>query len=1159
MSHVIDRLTTIATKGPVVATHVGIFDDASVHQTFERYNREALTYVRPPEIAAFQQQMLDKLLGKSTAIGCIVAPFGYGKTSAAIDTWKLCESKGILGIPPFSCGSIAELSQAMATGAIEQLGAEDAQNIREALDVLIVSSARRLAEQDAKQYEIDFDTALRSIEDKIERGILQVEAMSNHLLIFIEQLTQIVLDAGYSGLLVIVDEFQQFLGNINKTTITNFRTLVWGLRTRGAVPFGLLITMDPDTERNLNERAGDIMHRIKEDSLYLDFSDAYDREFPRLLWARYAETLGFTEESQQIVDYATLDAIGQISERHDLSNGPRTVIDIFQRIANVYTSRQQPYLPIDMIDDFMTGAIRFDGDQSKIASLVTELTSYDYIKRLPKRFETLKLIAAFPRGCPREVAERYGLADVYDELADLLRGEVLTELPEGMALIDLQKVGKPQNKLNIILKKYWLQITEDEIVADKAVRLFAKYALAPLFPVSHNSISGWMPEDSEFQLTPNGSYAQTYEGTFFEEYPKRRVYLQVCRTLEQVSQPDQFVDVQFVFVLQRSSDVPVTPQYERESRTFILSIPINHPFDLPMPRDVRWIEEYLRPVVMSPGVLLSLLDYIESQAPKIEGITASELSRIEAHQQKLQMFLSTAIFGEGLFKGFGVDVIARGEQAIREALFSVFRSIYPDYHTLLTSPQWDALLKAYAKALSTVSALHSRGMEALTDAKSAIATMFGLRNHAGFESQSKQYGELLAVERWSGDSGTIRFLRHPGETLLHNAITLHTSLGEDGLVEIARRDGYLPEEVYRLTEFLMLRGFIQYDEEQEIYVPAHTLSVPELEQLAYEIREEAETLRSVIDTPSLDQALEQVARATDRLKTGDLTEVQVLVLQAQNVVQKERPKAAKLLSSQLLTLRTTIHRQIDTLKKALPDSNTGNPLDTHINGVGRTLTNRRDSYADTLNRFSLNVNSALNQPSLVDDARSLRELIGASAAIYTEYEDLTKKAEDVLSLSDRHSDWVKLVDRLQQIARYNEVLASFTDTTGFRRERNAITQEIMEGLSVDGSQRYHALYAIYAPRVSALLDEVSTAIKAQQLATTKSPVPVRSEPSLQQQTRPEKQMRKRDPIIDLVQGKNVSFAQLVHTLQVTSEELQERLLELEKQGQLKITISKGGK
>ncbi len=1155
MSQVIDRLATIAAKGPVVATHVGIFNDTNTQQTYERYNREAQTYVRPPEIATFQQQMLDKILGKNTAIGCMVAPFGYGKTSAAIDTWKLCETKGILAIPPFSCSSIAELGRAMATGVIEQLDVGDTAKIREAYDALIVSSARRLAEQDVKQYKIDLETALHSIEDKIERGYLQIEAMSNHLLIFIEQLTQIVLDAGYNGLLVIVDEFQQFLGNINKATITNFRTLVWGLRTRGEVPFGILITMDPDTERNLNERAGDIMHRIKEDSLYLDFTDAYDREFPRLLWARYAETLGFTDESQQVVDYATLDAIGQIGERHDLSNGPRTVIDIFQRIANLYTVKRQPYLPIDMIDDFMTGAIRFDGDQSKIASLVTELTSYDYIKRVPKRFQALKLISAFPRGCPREVAERYELGDAYDELADLLRGEVLTELPEGMALIDLQRVGKPQNKLNIILKKYWLQITEDEIIADRAVPLFAKYAIAPLFPAAHNPISGWSPEDPEFQLTANGSYAQTYEGTFFEEYPKRRVHFQVCRTLDQVTPPDNFADVHFVFLLQRASDIPLAAQYERESRTFILSILINHPFELPMPRDVRWIEEYLRPVVMSPGVLLSLLDYIENQAPKIEGITASELARIESHQQKLTMFLSTAIFGENLFKGLGLDVIARGEQAIREVLFGVFHSAYPQYHTLVTSPQWDAHLKSYAKALSSVNALHSRGMETLTDSKSAIASLFGLRNHAGFESQSKQYGELLIVEKWTGDSGTIRFQRHPGETLIHNAITLGNNLEIEMLIQIARKDGYLPEEVYRLAEFLMLRGFIQYDETQEAYVPAHTLSIPELQQLTYEINEEAEMLSSVVDSPAFDRAFEQVSMANASLEAGELIEVQVLLLQAQNMIQQERPKVAKNLTNQLLELRSAIHRQIDTLKKPLPISNAGTALDTHINGVGRALTGRRESYAEALNRFSSVVTEALNQPTLSEDVRSIREMISLSSNIHSEYEALTKEVNDILSLSDLHSDWVKLVEQLQQIAKYNEVLTSFTDITGFEREQKAITQELMEGLSVDGARRYHALFAENAPRVSTLLDEVSTAIKAQHLATAKPAKP----DEVKQTIRPEKRICKSESVIGLLQRKPISFAQLVNAVELAPDDLQELLLDLEKQGEIKIAITKGGK
>ncbi|MDL1922993.1 hypothetical protein FBQ95_10325 [Chloroflexi bacterium CFX3] len=1156
MSQVVDRLAPIAAKGPVVATHIGAFTETNTPQTYERYNREALTYVCPPEIADFQQQMLDKILRQGTAIGCIVAPFGYGKTSAAIATWKLCEAKGVLALPPFSCGSIGELGQAMASGVIERLGPDHAVKIQKAHDTLIVSSAQRLAQQDSEQYQINFETALRSIEDKIERGILQVEAMSNHLLIFIEQLTQIVVDAGYKGFLVIVDEFQQFLGNINKTTITNFRTLVWGLRTRGSVPFGFLITLDPDTERNLNERAGDIMHRIKEDGLYLDFTDAYDREFPRLLWTRYAEILGFTDYSQQIVDYATLDAIGQIGERHDLSNGPRTVIDVFQHIANTYATKQQPYSPMDLINDFMTGAIRFDGDQSKIASLVTELTSYDYIKRAPKRFETLKLIAAFPRGCPREVSERYNLADSYDELADLLRGEILTELPEGIALIDLQKVGKPQNKLNIILKKYWLHITEDEIVADKAVRLFAKYALEPLFPPSHNLISGWSSEDADFQLTPNGSYSRTYEGTFFEEYPKRRVYLQVCHSLDQAYPSDQFADVSFTFVLQRLNADPIAPAYDPTSRTFTLSLPINRPFDLPIPRDVRWIEEYLRPVVISPGVLLSLLDYIESHAPTIEGITTSEMARIEAHQQKLQTFLLTAVFGENLFQGLGLNVLARGEQSIREVLFSVLRSAYPTYRTLITSPQWETVLKAYAKALGLVGALHSRGIEPLSDAKSFIAAIFGFRNHAGFESQSKQYEDLLSIEKWTGDSGSVRFQRHPGETILHNAIILD-SLDRGRLTQIGRRDGYLPEEVSWLAEFLVLRGFIQFDEETQTYIPTHTLSSPELEQLAFEIREESELLRLVVDTPSLRQVLEQVARAVTNLKTGELTDVQLLLLQAQNTVQQERPRIAKQLSSQLLSLRSTIHQHIDALKRSLPISNTGSPLDTHINGVGRILANRREVYAESLNRFSISINYALNQPSLADDARSLYKLIDASNAIFGEYNALAQTVEDILGLSSRHLDWIKLVQRLQQVAKYNEVLDTLADTTGFEREHITITQELMEALSVDGLQRYQTLFEAYWSRVLALLDEVSTAIKAQQIAQAKT----EPKPSTvsQQSARSKKHPKNLDPILKLIEVADVSFAQVVDALNLTAEELQKRLIELEMQGQITVLITKGNK
>ena len=857
------NIAILSSKAPVVATHTGSFNISSIKLTLERYQTEGLTYVRPSEIAQYQQRFLDMIILKKTAIGCIVSPFGYGKTSAAINTWKVCEERNILAVPPFSCGSISEMGHAIATGIAHQLGIDSpqAEEVIQSYEAYLTSSASRLAEQDAKQFQIDFDTALRSIEDKIERGYLNIEATGNHLLAFLEQLTHIVEDAGYSGLLVIVDEFQQFLGNINKSVITNFRTLVWGLRTRGHVPFGLLITMDPDTERNLSERAGDILHRIKEDGLYLDFSDSYDRDFARLLWSQYAETFHFSDESAQIIDNATLDSLGQICERHDLSNGPRTVIDVFQRIANVFGERNRAYSPIDLIDDFLAGSIRFDGDRSKIASLVTELTGYEYIKASPDRLSTLKLISAFPRGCPRSVAEKYNLAEAYDQLTDSLRGEVLTELSEGMALIDLQRIGKPQNKLNILLKKYWMQITEDEIISDHAVTLFSRYAVEPFFPPFRNILSGWSSIFSTFQLTSSGSYQQIYKGTFFDEYPQRRICIQVCRYPDQIALPEEPVDIHIIFILRRLIEPPIKSSLDIETRTFKLGLVLDEPFTMPLPRDIRWIEDFLRPVVLTPGVLLSLLEYIHTQTSKIEGITENEIQRIAAYQQKLNSYLLTMVYCEDLFTGIDVTVESRGEQALRSVLYQVLHHIFPEYQTLITTPQWESLLRIYLGAIESVSLLHSRGLEPLAENKANLATKFGLRNHAGFESFVRQFGPLLTLESWSGDEGSVRFNRHPGEDWLLNSIVLQGEVSENNIIEKALEKGYLPEETRYLLQLLQKRGYIQHNPVIDLFTPAQVISHEELLSEAEELRVEIYKVQAITDIPTLHDAENQLIQA----------------------------------------------------------------------------------------------------------------------------------------------------------------------------------------------------------------------------------------------------------------------------------------------------------
>lgn len=1080
-------LTVIANKPPIVATHVGGFD-GNYTDTLRRYDQEVVTYIRAAEIQHYQHKLLDTILTPKTTLGCLVAPFGYGKTSTAIGLWQAAQEAGLLAIPPFSCNSVAEMGQAIASGVqlvLSQTQPRAAASVKAAYQAYLISSAKRLAEQDADEYDIPQDAALRSIQDKLERGLLNLEASGTHLLRFLEQLVEIVTHANFTGLLIIVDEFQQFLGNINKAVVTNFRTLVWGLKTRQKLPLGFLLTMDPDTERNLSERAGDILHRIKEDGLYLNFVNIYDREFPRLLWDRYASAFGFQADSRHIVDRATLEAIGQICERPDLSNGPRTVINAFQQIATTHAIRPQPYSPLDMIDDFLTGAIKFDGDRNKIASLVTELTGYDYIKRLPKRINTLKLIAAFPRGCAREVAEQYALADTFDQLTDELRGEILTELPEGIALIDLQRVGKPQNKLNIILKKYWLQITEAEIISDQVSTLFGRYVIEPLFPALVNALAGWRREADDFILTLEGGYWQIYEGTFSREYPLRRVCVQICHDPAQAIDPFGLtteLDLNLIFVLHASGEQPKESQHYADSHTLVLHLPVHQPFSLPLARDIRWIEDYLRPVVMSPAVLLSLLDYIGRQLPTIEGLTAAEEQRITDTQVKLQTFLLTMLIDETLFCSLETSIIARGAPALAEALFALCRSYYPTYQTLITLAQWESLLKSYQQALEaeTISLLQRRGIDPLVDTKANIAGLFGQGNHAGFQSYAKQLDLLLTISNWTGNQGAVNFQQHPGETHLFNNVTRHEEMSQAELLQVGRYAGYTFQESEYLLSFLQLRGYLEFLPEQAIYRPISAFSYAELDELSQVVQRELALHTAVL---SSDANLKRIEADVTHLQlqllqNEQLDDLQVRLLHQQRRLRAARDRLAQQLRAQLTDIHDQLHQTIEQLKQPLPLLPGEVVLATHLNGVQRTITADHPLAIKRLETSAAKLAEFLQQPFNLAEVL-LDRLETFTAAAQTLRYEATEQQQQGQRLVDRaqlYRQWVNLLEEMQRIEKYLVVAAQIIDTASLQHALEELVSQIRQDFATVGVKRLLEMYQKYDPRLQKLTAELNTAV-----------------------------------------------------------------------------------
>lgn len=1092
MVSAIEGLNVLVNKEPVVATHVGVFDEESAHETYARYRSESETFVVAPDIHRYQNQFVNTVLENQTTLACLVAPFGYGKTSTAISIWNACEQAGILAVPPFSCNSVAEMGQSIATALmyrLEQSGNVIAANeVRNAFDEYLVSSAQRLAEQDATQYGIDITIALKSIEDKIRSGYLQLEASATNLLRFLEQLVEIGLTAGFKGLVVIVDEFQQFLGNINKGVITNFRTLIWGLQTRASLPLGFLITMDPDTERNLTDRGADILHRIRNHGLYLTFSNVYDREFPRELWSRYAETLDFTRDSSSIVENATLEAIGQICERSDLSNGPRTAINIFQRVAALYATRLRSYSPIDLIDDFLTGDIRFDGDHGKIASLVNEICSYDYIKRMPQRVQTIKLISAFPRGCAAEVASRYGLGETFVHLVDELRGEILVELPEGMALVDLQKVGKPQNKLNIILKKYWLQITETEIISDKALQYFAEYGVKPLFPPMTSYQNGWQAESDRFLLTHSGGYFRTYTGTFFEEYPQRHIAVQIVFSLDQLVEAENYVDAQFVFLIQKDSDArhPALPGAS-DIPTFIIPIPIHLEFSRQLPRDIRDVERFLSPVVLTPGVLVSLLNYIHDQVPKVDGISEQERQRIQDKETKLQEFLLAMCINDEVFASHQIAIYSRGVQAFRDALFNILRTRYPRYQTLMTNVGWKRLLDQYKQTLGVIDAAERRGMQPLSKKKSDLALMFDQRQYAGFESYVKQFNGLVEVTDWRGDVGSLVFHRHPHESELIEAASTSSGIASAELYTFSRSQGYLPDETEYLVEFLLLRGYLEYEESSGKFILASTFSRDELISLAQSLMDEIDFI-SMFGSKYANNTLRERAHTTRtqlEAEMVDLPDLQVRLLQAQREVLVVRLDVITDLRNILQSRIELLYRYKVRFAEILPQSTTGLLLDTHINEAQKLLQEQMSKTSTRIDKRVSQLRAMIAESLDYDpsDAAVFRER--ATVVFQQISTDDENALKNLLDQCDLHGQWVQLIGRLKRLGDMLEVAAQVTVVKQLDQDWRHLQRDMQQELASRGLKHYRTIYDHFARPVSELQSELEMLVR---LAQTNSEV-----------------------------------------------------------------------
>src|SRR5206468_3868405 len=97
-------------------------------------------------------------------------------------------------------------------------------------------------------------------------------------------------------------------------------------------------------------------------------------------------------------------SLGQFVERPDLANGPRTVVDVFCRAMSHFQDTRNPYDVGDLVADLHGGVFRYFGEGAPVQRTLTELLKDDWLGANQDRATLVRTLAAFPRGCPPEIA-----------------------------------------------------------------------------------------------------------------------------------------------------------------------------------------------------------------------------------------------------------------------------------------------------------------------------------------------------------------------------------------------------------------------------------------------------------------------------------------------------------------------------------------------------------------------------------------------------------------------------------------------------------------------------------------------------------------------------------------------------------------------------------
>jgi hypothetical protein len=816
----------------------------------QRYEPNAERYFPGEAIQRVRDNLVRRLSEGKRALGYLMGDYGHGKTAAAIYLWLECERQGVCAVPPFQFTSFDDIVEAVIgwlTEALKDKGDALVPEAQALYDRYRSRSVEQRAEEMARQYSIALEVARKIVAGEIAERMSIGRAA--HLADFLTAAARLAVEAGYKSLCIFADEMQIFVdsGEV-RDNIEDLRQLILALRAEEA-PLGVMLAIHERVGMVVQQNAGDAMQRMQDDGAGLNLGQHREATFP----ARLLEHLcRLAQESvSDIADEATLEALGQISLRSDLSNGPRTVAAAMRCIARYRSETGKTYRVWDLVRDYEQRNIVFDGVDKSLSGALAQLLSDDIVRADSRYGDVIKFLCVFPDGAPERFLKRYALVDALEELSQrrgLLGTVIYAPRSEHWALKALQSNPGSEDRITEIVRlfrdQWWYRQTAPSRVS-VARQAFAKLLLPELFPKrgqgdAGRKFSGHLALSDPFDRDPGevlltGSFEATAS-----RLPERRVAIAIGTDENRLvayrpSASDTHLG--FVFRLDTLGETtqPQVVTAKGDPRVdFVLSLDANVGGDYPP--ELNLLQDSIVPRQCTANVLLNLLFYLEFQVPHMTMPDADRQQIREYLLRSARRVVEQMLFPSDGVQAIGVTVRGRGRQQIESVFEQKLAELFAEYHAMQTGPEARVDLGRYAQVLKEggLSLPVKRGQKAVRLSSRDFLAKMGASSGSQFDAVSSRLKRLhlLGVAKEDSIAG-IRYaeftlLEHPLEVLLReevesSGITVTVRRGGrdvstkrvpiDTLRRLALRRGYLESEFQTALDLGTWRQWLEVDGE----------------------------------------------------------------------------------------------------------------------------------------------------------------------------------------------------------------------------------------------------------------------------------------------------------------------------------------------------------